>query len=96
MKHKFRITVEHLADHHGNPGVRPPLTFKAGNHDNILDIVERIQARGQFSADEAAAFAVGLKLFGEVMLDHRKDPLFADLQPHFADFMKKLKGGQPG
>jgi hypothetical protein len=96
MKHQFRITVEQIADNHGNPGIHPPLTFMAGNHDNILDIVSRIQARGQFSPESAAAFAIGLKLFGEVMLEHRHDPLFDDFQPHFKEFMKTLKGSQPG
>ena len=96
MKHQFRITVEQIADNHGNPGTRAPLTFVAGNHDNILDIVDKIQARGQFSPESAAAFAIGLKLFGEVMLEHRQDPLFAEFQPHFRDFMKVLKGGQAG
>jgi hypothetical protein len=95
MKHQFRITVEQIADNHGNPGTHPPLTFITGNHDNILDIVTRIQARGQFSPESAAAFAIGLKLFGEVMLENRQDPLFADFQPHFKEFMKVLKAGQP-
>jgi hypothetical protein len=96
MKHQFRITVEQVADNQGNSGTHPPITFTADNHDNILAIVERIQARGQFSPESAAAFAVGLKLFGEVMLEHRNDPLFADFQPHFKDFMKVLKGSQHG
>jgi hypothetical protein len=96
IKHQFRITVEQIADNHGNPGADPPLTFVTGNHDNILDIVSRIQARGQFSPESAAAFAIGLKLFGEVMLEHRQDPLFAEFQPHFKAFMKVLKGSQSG
>lgn len=96
MKHQFRITVEHLADQHGNPATEAPLTFTAGNHDNILAIVERIQERSQFSPESAAAFAVGLKLFSEVMLEHRQDPLFSEFQPHFKEFMQRLKGGQPG
>lgn len=96
MKHQFRITVEQIPDDEDKATVHPPLTFTATNHDNILAIVERIQARNQFTPETAAAFAVGLKLFGEVMLEHRHDPLFADFQPHFKAFMKVLKGGQPG
>jgi len=95
MKHQFRITVEYIADNHGQPVDAPPLSFVAGNHDNILEIVERIRQREQFTPEAAAAFAVGLKLFGEVMLEHRNDPMFAGFQPHFRDFMKVLKSG-PG
>jgi hypothetical protein len=79
MKHQFRITVEQIADNHGNPGTDPPLTFITGNHDNILDIVSRIQARGQFSPESAAAFAIGMKLFGTSCLNIgkiRRSPIF--------------------
>ena len=38
---------------------------------------------------------VRLKLFGEVMLENRGHPLFAEFMPQFGDFMKKLKKGIP-
>ena len=56
-----------------------------------LPIVERIRAKAIIPADEAASFAIGLKLFTETMLRHRKHPLFAELQPHIGTFMKTLK-----
>lgn len=34
---------------------------------------------------------LGLKLFSEVMLKNRKDPLFEEITPAFGAFMKKLK-----
>lgn len=94
-QHRYRITVEHLADAKGAPATQAPLVFEAGNHDEILAIVERIRARGLFDDDTSAAFAVGLKLFGEVMLEHRGHPLFETLMPAFRDFMKKLKSSNP-
>lgn len=54
---------------------------------------ERIKARGDFAEDAATAFALGLKLFSEVMLNHRGNELFKSLQPHFGEFMKGLKKG---
>jgi hypothetical protein len=93
-QHRYRITVEHLADADGNqPADTTPLVFEAGNHDDILKIVERMRGREDLAPESAAAFAVGLKLFGEVMLEHRKAPLFAEFAPHFRDFMQKLKSG---
>jgi hypothetical protein len=40
---------------------------------------------------KTAEFTIGLKLFAEVLLRHRREPLFAELFPHFNVFMKKLK-----
>lgn len=91
-QHRYRITVEHLLDADGNPSIHDaPLAFETGNHDDVLAIVERIHNAGLFDARTSAAFAVGLKLFGEVMLENRTHPLFAEFVPHFRDFMKQLK-----
>jgi hypothetical protein len=94
-QHRYRITLEHLADAQGNPSSRAPLRFEAGNHDDIIAIVERMQARNDLplSADSAAALALGLKLFGEVMLENREHPLFAAFRPHYREFIKELKKG---
>ncbi|MGC3964144.1 MAG: DUF3861 domain-containing protein [Rhodocyclaceae bacterium] len=93
-QHRYRITVEHIADAKGNPiDGAAPLQFEARNHDELLSIVERVRSRGEFDADTAAAMAVGMKLFGEVMLENRDHPLFADFFPHFVDFIKQLKKG---
>jgi Domain of Unknown Function with PDB structure (DUF3861) len=89
--HLYRVTVEHLEDPKGNAVVADPLSFQARNHDDLLPIVARMRARGMFEPDEAAALAIGLKLFGEVMLRNREHELFAPLQPHFAEFIKRLK-----
>lgn len=49
---------------------------------------------GDFNADAAAAFRVGLKLSSEAMLEHKAHSLFVAFKPHFAEFMKELKGPQ--
>lgn len=91
-QHHYRVTLEYLADADGNHQQREPLVFEAGNHDEILGIVELLRSRELLDAQTTAAFVVGLKLFGEVMLENRSNPLFSDFWPHFLDFMKKLKG----
>jgi hypothetical protein len=91
-QHRYRITVEHLADAKGEPSqYDAPLQFETGNHDDIFAIVERMQHRDDFDSETLTAFAVGLKLFSEVMLENRGHPLFEDFAPHFSAFMKKLK-----
>ena len=61
------------------------------NHDDLYAIVERVKAKILFDANEATAFTIGLKLFREVMLQHRDSEVFQELNPHFAAFMKAFK-----
>lgn len=90
--HHYRITVEHLSTPDGQAvDVPGTLQFECGAHDDILALVQRSRQRGDFDADTAAAFTVGLKLLGEVILKNRKHPLFEELGPQFGLFMKRLK-----
>ena len=92
-QHRYRITVEHLSDAQGAPMSVEPLCFETGNHDDLLAIVARMRSRADFDSDTATSLAIGLKLFGEVLLTHREHPLFAEFSPHFGAFMKRLKQG---
>ncbi|WP_338732419.1 DUF3861 domain-containing protein [Mangrovimonas cancribranchiae] len=66
--------------------------FEFENHDNIFNIIDILKSKELFDKDsESVEFAVGLKLFSEVMLKNRKHELFEDFFPHFGEFMKKLK-----
>lgn len=89
-KHKVRITVESVADNKGNAVNSAPLVFTAENHDDIVALAQRIGA----SDDKALAFLVGLKLFGEAMLEDRDNPLYSEILPAFGVFMKKLKAAR--
>lgn len=91
-QHQYRVTLERTADADGNLVSGDVLQFDAPNHDNIADIVERIGQREGFTSETAARFAVGLKLMGEVMLENKENPLFAELKPHFMEIMKVIKG----
>lgn len=93
-KHLYRVTVEHFADKNGHDATHVvPLQFEVKNHDDIFAVVERLKSFSQMTPDDATAFAVGLKLFGETILDHQDRVLFKEFLPHFADFMKRLKKG---
>ncbi|SNT32991.1 protein of unknown function [Granulicella rosea] len=92
--YKYKVTVEDLGERKVDPDVHAPLVFYPENHDNILNIAERQASRWPaFTADEAASLAIGLKLFAEVGLKHRNDPLFAPLMPHLREFIGRLKQG---
>lgn len=91
-QHQYHITVEHLADLHGNPSTyTQKLEFNAGNHDDIFVVLDRLQQAHLFDDESTKSFAVGLKLFGEVMLENKNHELFKDFLPQFAQFMKHLK-----
>ena len=89
--HLYRITVEHVEDNKGNALAVPPLSFEARNHDDLPMIADRIRAKQLFEADDATAFAIGLKLFREVMLNYRGHEVFKELDPPVSEFMKALK-----
>ena len=83
---RYRITLETLPEGQGS------LQFEADNHDDIFAVVEKLRQRSDFDEASATAFGVGLKLFSEVMLKNREHPLFTEFGPHFAQFMRRLKG----
>ena len=89
--HLYRITLEQLEDNKGNPINKTPLQFNVKNHDDLYAIIEKVRAKNLFDENDVAAFAIGLKLFREVMLNHRGSEVFKDLDPHFSEFMKAFK-----
>ena len=66
------------------PGAGPrgaPLQFDCQNHDDIFAILALSKGKLAMSEQEHQAFIVGLKLFGEVMMQHRKEELFKGFSP---------------
>ena len=90
-QNRYRIQIEQIEDTKGQSVSRDPLIFEVGNHDDVFSIVKLMQARQDFDQETSAAFAVGLKLFSEVMLENKEHPLLEDFRPAFVQFMKKLK-----
>ncbi len=89
--HNYRVTLEYLGGKHANSDLHAPVQFEVGNHDDLFNIIHRVQTAQLTDADTAAALALGMKLFGEVMLKHRKDPLFEKLQPAYREFIGAFK-----
>lgn len=90
--HKYRLTLEYLKDNKNEEMQLEPVTFEFENHDNIFAIINMQEEKNLFGdKQQAVEFSIGLKLFSEVMLRNKENPLFEDLAPAFRDFMKKLK-----
>lgn len=89
--HLYKFTIEHLEDTKGNPLQVNPLTFEFKNHDDIFKIVDTMKGKMELDEADATALAVGLKLFGEVMLRNKHNTLFEEFRPLFANFLKQIK-----
>ncbi|MBK0369318.1 DUF3861 domain-containing protein [Flavobacterium agrisoli] len=69
-----------------------PIEIEFENHDEIFSIINRIKDKNLFNNDQQSVeFAIGLKLFTEVMLKNRDNELFSELAPEIKKFMEKLK-----
>lgn len=90
--HQYNLVLTQIALANGEPGNHLPLDITFENHDEIFGIIERLQQKDPFNnTAQAAEFALGLKLFSEVMIKNRDNQLFAELLPAFKPFMEKLK-----
>lgn len=87
----YKITLEHTfspKDEDLNPG----LSLDFDNHDEIFSIITKLQEKNHFQdAEQSAQFAIGLKMFSEVMLKNKDSDLFSEFLPEFKNFMGKLK-----
>jgi len=93
MPHAYRIIAEKLSQ----PGGEAPIStaFEVTNHDDIVPLIDRVRTLNIVPETEVAAFTVGLKLFIDVLMRHRREPLFEPLHPHILEFMKRLKANAP-
>lgn len=90
--HQYKLTLEYLQDAKGETMHAAPVELTFQNHDDIFSIIERQKAKDFFGdPNQSTELAIGLKLFGEVMLRNRNHPLFEELMPVWGAFMKKLK-----
>ncbi len=89
---KYRITLEQLAAAKENQALHDSLQLEFDNHNEIFSIIERLQQKDPFqNKNQATEFAIGLKMFSEVMIKNKNNPLFEEFLPAFSSFMKKLK-----
>ena len=89
---KYKLKLELLELLRPDDKVYEPIELEFGNHDNIFEIIERMKKRNRFKTEQdSIEFAIGLKLFSEVMLKNKYNSLFEDFRPAFGELMKKIK-----
>ncbi|WP_367754106.1 DUF3861 domain-containing protein [Flavobacterium sp. WC2430] len=89
---KYKISLQEIELKEGTSSGKT-VEFEFENHDNILSLIEMTKDSDRFeNKAENVEFIVGLKLFSEVLLRNRYNPLFEDFAPAFKEFINKLKG----
>ena len=89
---KYKLTLEPLELAGGEAATEEALSLEFENHDELFGIIKRVKQKNLFGdVSQSAEFAIGLKMFSEVMLKNRTHPIFEELAPAFKEFMKKLK-----
>ena|SRR5271155_4888869 len=96
MPYRYRITVEAVPHPEDKAGVEtalasPAVQFEAVNHDDLIAIIQTVRAKRLLETDKAASLALGLKLFSEVVLEQRQDPMFAPVLGPIREFIQRLK-----
>ncbi|MEN8746728.1 MAG: DUF3861 domain-containing protein [Wenyingzhuangia sp.] len=92
---RYRLRLELLELLRPDDKINSPIELEFGNHDNIFAIIEKMKKRDRFKTEQdSVEFAIGLKLFSEVMLKNRDNPLFEDFRPAFGELMKKIKSAK--
>ena len=88
----YKLRLELLELLRPDDKIYSPIELEFGNHDNIFNIIERMKKRNRFKTEQdSVEFAIGLKLFSEVMLKNKDNSLFEDFRPAFGELMKKIK-----
>lgn len=88
---KYRLNLEESTLKDGTEGTKS-LQLCFDNHDDLFNIFDIIKSKSIFEDESTAIeFALGLKLFTEVILKNKQNVLFNELRPAIMEFMKKLK-----
>lgn len=89
---KYRIKLEQVSLMKEDAKLSDPIIVEFDNHDDIFKIIEIMREKNLFEEkNHSVEFAIGIKMFGEVVLKYKNNPLFEEFFPAFGDFMKKLK-----
>ncbi len=79
---RYRVVLEQVSAKTGAE-LPAPISLTFDNHDHVFAIAEYLQQKDLFdNVQETAQFAIGLKMFSEVMIKNKSNLLFEELLPH--------------
>ncbi len=90
--YSYRVTVESIEESVGLASAKGrSMQFQIQNHDDLFKIVEAVRLKDILDGERSASLAIGLKLFSEIVLEKRRDPLFEPLLEPIQCFIRQLK-----
>ncbi len=90
--HQYRVTLEYLGGNQAGPELHKPIHFEIGNQDDLFQIIGYVRDSGLLEKEnDAAALALGMKLFAEVALANRGDELFEEIADDFQQYIGKFR-----
>ena len=88
----YKLTLEQTALLDQEAQLQTPIVLEFMNHDEIFKIIEIMKDKNPFDdVNQSTEFAIGLKIFLEVVMKNKNNPLFEELLPAMKSFMPKLK-----
>lgn len=89
---KYKLTLQQISLMNEEATFSEPLLLEFENHDEIFKIIDIMRQKNLFGDEnQSTEFAIGLKMFSEVLLKNKNHPLVKDFFPSFGNFIKKLK-----
>jgi hypothetical protein len=87
----YRVTVTEISETGDRVEPLNEVVFTHRNHDDLVRIVMLVRESSGLDADSSAALAIGLKLLGQTVLEHKANPLFDVLRTPLREFIAALK-----
>lgn len=84
-KNRYKYQVELKSE------TNDALTLDVTSHDDIFEKLDMIRGKLNISHNDEQAFLIGLKMAGEIILQHRDDPFFQSLKQPMKEIMTILK-----
>lgn len=89
---KYQLTLEEI-EKKDQSIAEQSISLTIENHDDLFKILAFAESANFFeNSKDNTEFFIGLKLFSEVMLRNKNNPIFENFLPAFMELMKTIKG----
>lgn len=88
-EYKYRVNLISINNEDEN-GVKG-LDFEIANHDDLFRLLTLVQGKLGLDVDQEQGFLIGLKMFSEVLIKNRQNPLFIQMKQSMGEIMSILK-----
>ena len=87
VKHSYHFNVTEVVD----GKIKEAYNFNFGGHHDLVDLVNRVVARGELTEKHAKQLITGVRLLHHVLKKDPENELFKSFSPQFKEFKHALK-----